>query len=79
MPTRGYVTLAEITDRQPVLDVACDVCGRRGRLNTRRLIRERGPDFPVPELRQVVAADFPRMIEDKRHAPCRVRFPGLAG
>jgi hypothetical protein len=79
MTTRGYVTLAKIADRHPVLDVACDVCGRRGRLNRCRLIREHGPDFPVPELRQVVAADCPRMIEDKMHAPCGVRFPGLAG
>jgi hypothetical protein len=79
MTPRGYVTLAEIADHQPVLDVACDVCGRRGRLNTRRLIRERGPDFPVPELRQMVAAGCPRMVEDKMHAPCGVRFPGLAG
>jgi hypothetical protein len=24
-------------------------------------------------------ADCPRMVEDKMHAPCGVRFPGLAG
>jgi hypothetical protein len=75
----SYITLGQISGRLSVLEVACNRCDRRGRLNVDRLIAERGPQFPVPELRQVIAADCPRMIEGKISDPCGVHFPGLAG
>jgi hypothetical protein len=43
------------------------------------LLVEHGPDFPIPELRHVVAGDCPRMIEGKIADPCGVHFPGLEG
>jgi hypothetical protein len=45
----------------------------RGRLSTVCLIAELG------QLRQVIAADCPRMIEGKISDPCGVHFPGLVG
>jgi hypothetical protein len=35
--------------------------------------------MPVPKLRQFLAGDCRRMIENKIHDPCGVHFPGLAG
>jgi hypothetical protein len=48
-------------------------------LLTPRLLAEYGPNVPVPELRQIIAADCPRMIEGKIHDVCGIHFPGLAG
>jgi hypothetical protein len=75
----GYITLGQINDRLLVLEVSCNFCDRRGRLNVNRLIAEHGPQLPVPDLRQIIAADCPRMIEGKISDPCGVHFPGLAG
>jgi hypothetical protein len=60
-----------------MLDVDCRRCDRRRRLSTARLVAEHGPAFPMPELREVVAADCPRMVAGAWHDVCGVRFPGL--
>jgi hypothetical protein len=60
-----------------MLDVACNRCDRRGRLNTSRLLAEYGPDLPMPDLRRIIAADCPRMIAGSVHDVCGVHFPGL--
>ena len=62
-----------------MLAVACNRCDRRGRLSTVRPIAEYGHPLPVPELREVIAADCPHMVEGKISDPCGVHFPGLAG
>jgi hypothetical protein len=61
-----------------MLNVSCSRCDRRGLLSVDRLLAEHGPDFPIPELRHIIAADCPRMIEGKIADPCGVHFPGLA-
>lgn len=73
----GYITLGDIASL-PVLEASCNRCDRRGRLSVSRLIAEHGPAFPIPRLRQIIAADCPRMVADAMHDPCGVRFPGLA-
>ena len=70
----GYITLAQISDQLSVLEVSCNRCDRRGILNINCLIREHGPQFPVPELRDLIAADCPRMCEGKISDPVRVCF-----
>jgi hypothetical protein len=65
----GYITLGQIS--LSLLEVACNRCDRRGRLNIDRLMAEHGEQPPVPELRQVIAADCPRRIQE--------RFPIRAG
>jgi hypothetical protein len=78
MPS-GVTTLGGLARLRSGLDVACNRCDRRGRLSVRRLLAEHGPDLPVPELRRIIAADCPKMIEGKMHDVCGIHFPGLAG
>lgn len=73
----GFVTLGDIGERRAMLDVACERCGRRGRLSVRRLIDAHGAALPMPAPRRVVAADCPRMRAEETYDPCGVRFPGL--
>jgi hypothetical protein len=61
----GYIALCQISGRLSVLEVSCNRCDRRGRLTVDRLIAEHGPQLTVSELRQIIAADCPRMIEGK--------------
>jgi len=58
--------------------VACNRCERRGRLNTARLLTQRGPDLPMPMLHKLVAADCPRMMANLMHDPCGAHFPDLS-
>jgi len=41
--------------------VACTKCDRKGRLSVLRLLAEHGPDISLPDLREHVAADCPRL------------------
>jgi hypothetical protein len=75
----GVVLLGQVAARLPVLDVACNRCGRGGRLRTDRLLADHGPAMPMLELRRVIAADCPRMIAGHIHDVCGVHFPGLVG
>jgi hypothetical protein len=78
MPS-GVITLGEMARRLPdTVAVACNRCDRRGVLRTPRLLAECGPDVPVPQLRRILAADCPKMIEGNLHDVCGVHFPGLA-
>ena len=78
MPS-GVVTLGQAAARLTILGVACNRCARTGRLHTARMMAEHGPALPMPTLRQIVAADCPRMRAGLIHDPCGVHFPGLAG
>jgi hypothetical protein len=71
--------VGRLVGRLPVPEVSYNRSERRSRLNTARLIAEHGEQFPVPALRQIIAADCPRMIAGKTSDPCGVHFPGLAG
>jgi hypothetical protein len=78
MPS-GVITIGQLPRFRSALNVACNRCERRGRLSVRRLIADHGPELPVPELRRIIAADCPRMIEGKMHDVCGIHFPELAG
>jgi hypothetical protein len=52
----GCITLGDLARFRTVINVACNSCERRGRLNIARLIAEHGPRLPVPELRRIIAA-----------------------
>jgi hypothetical protein len=49
MPRNVYV-LRDVMALTEMLNVACRKCDRRGRLRIARLIREHGPNKPMPEL-----------------------------
>lgn len=73
---KTHLTLAELAAAQPMRDVACNRCPRRGRVNVARLLAELGPDFPGPELWPIIAADCPKMVAgNKYHDRCGVHFP----
>ena len=74
----GYITLGDLARFRTAIIAACNRCERRGRLSVTRLVAVHGPHLPVPELRQIVAKNCPRMIEGKISDPCGVHFPGLA-
>ena len=78
MPS-GAVTLGQAAASLSLLAVACNRWERAGRLRTDSLLAEHGPALPMPTLRQIIAADCPRMRAGLIHDPCGVHFPGLAG
>ena len=49
----GSLSLAEFPFER--VELACDKCGRRGRLSKARLIEEHGPDISLPDLRTLIA------------------------
>jgi hypothetical protein len=71
------ITLGQISDRLSVLEVSCNRCDRRRRLNVDRLIAEPGQQLPIPQLRNVIASGCPRMMAGHLHDVCGVHFPGL--
>jgi hypothetical protein len=73
----GAVTLGEIADRLPTLEVACDRCGRHGRLAVRRLIEQYGTGAKLPDLRAALAGDCPRVGAASIYEQCRVGYPQL--
>lgn len=76
----GVITLAGLVLQcAEWVEVSCNRCDRRGSLRTARLITEYALDLPVPELRHIIAADCPKMIEGKPHDVCGIHFPGLGG
>lgn len=77
MPT-GYLTLASIVGRMTTLAVSCNRCDRRGRLSVARLLTEHGPAQPIPTLREIIAADCPKMQARHLYDVCGVHFPELS-
>jgi hypothetical protein len=64
-----------------VAEVGGHIAAARGRtvqskLRIARLLAGHGPALPGPDLRRILAADCPRMIEGKMHDTCGVHFPG---
>jgi hypothetical protein len=57
----GAVTLAEIADRGGTLEIECADCKRFGRYQIPRLIERYGQKMGQPHLREILAADCPRM------------------
>ncbi len=52
----GSLTLAQIAARQPVLEVRCTKCDRRGRYRTATLVERYGAGFAGPDLRDRLSA-----------------------
>ena len=75
----GVVTLGQVAEHLPILEVSCNRCERGGRLTTSRLAMALGANMPIPELRQIIAGDCPRMVAGRMHDVCGLHFPGLSG
>jgi len=77
----NLILLCHIADRLEWLELACTRCERRGRLRVARLLRGYGPDRPIREVMDEMAADCPRRINPpgSLQERCSVFSPNLAG
>src|SRR5437868_889351 len=74
------VCLAEVAARLRMLAVACNLCDRRGRVNTLRLLDIYG-NILMPELLEALSADCPRRQAMERGQTvdmCGIHCPELA-
>lgn len=74
----GAVTLGELARRLAILDVACSKCDRRGRYKTAGLMKRHGADARLPDLRNILAADCPRISSVSIHDGCAIYYPQLS-
>jgi hypothetical protein len=51
------VSLGAVAARLSILEIACNRCGRWGRLRTDWLLAEHGPALPMPTLLRILAGD----------------------
>ncbi len=72
----GSLTLAQIAARQPVLEVRCTKCDRRGRYRTETLVERYGADFAGPDLRDRLSADCEKH-DAAEYERCDLYFPGM--
>ena len=75
--TGGTISLGEIAARLTMVEVACNRCDRRGRLNVARLVEEHGAACPGPDLLRHLSADCPKRIASKLHDVCGIHMPDL--
>jgi hypothetical protein len=78
MSSSGAVTLSDVPGKLPMLDVACSKCDRRGRLSIAKLIAQHGADMRLPDLREILAGDCPRVRSASVVDRCGVHYPQLA-
>lgn len=74
MPQGSY-TLAQYPLDQ--VDVACETCGRKGRLSKARLMAKHGGEITLPDLREKIAIEAGCMRFGRMHEPCGLHYPGL--
>ena len=74
----GVVTLGQPTARLSLLDVSATAATDPAGYGPTTCWRNTARRLPVPELRGLIAADCPRMIENRMHEVCRVHFPQLS-
>jgi hypothetical protein len=78
MPSNGSILLGEVAQHLASVDIACSFCERRGKANISRLMREHGPEMPIPMLLRMLSADCPRRLAARIAEPCGVHLPALA-
>jgi hypothetical protein len=72
MPGQTF-TLAEYPF--DMVELACEKCGRHGKLRKTRLIQQHGPEMGVAHLRELLIEDCPKFR--KWHDPCGAYYVGL--
>jgi hypothetical protein len=77
MSNSGAITLGDLRGQFAMLDVACRKCARHGRYKVAGLIAHHGADANLPDLREVLAADCPRMKSGSLSDQCGVYYPRL--
>jgi hypothetical protein len=57
-----------------MLEIECLECERFGRYRIAKLIQRHGPDFGLPYLRELLAADCPRLRSASIYQRCAARI-----
>jgi hypothetical protein len=78
MSNSGAVTLGDVAGKLAMLDVACSKTDCRGRLSVAKLIAEHGADVRLPDLRDILAGDCPRVRAASFNDRCGEHHPQLA-
>jgi len=73
----GAITLAQVASNIQMLEIACDKCGRNGRLGVQNLIAAHGAGMSLPELRDKLAKGCPRLENKRSGDRCHAHFPQL--
>jgi hypothetical protein len=63
---------------QPRSSEGCNFCPRQGKASIIRLMQERGPDMPIPDLLRMFSHDCSRRLAARIAEPCGVHLPELA-
>jgi hypothetical protein len=58
--------------------ISCNFCPLRGKASVGRLMKEHGPDMPIPDLLRLMSADCPRRLAARIAEPCGVHLPDLS-
>ena len=74
---QGVITLAHVAAKTAMLDIACSQCDRRGRRNVQKLIAEYRAGIGLPELKEKLAKECPRLESMSIHERCGVHYPRL--
>jgi hypothetical protein len=78
MPAGGSILLGDVAQHLASVDIICKFCERRGKVSIARLMREHGPDTPIPTLLRMLSTDCPRRLAARIAEPCGVHMPELA-
>jgi len=77
-PRDGAITFGDLIGKLDDLRVSCDKCGRSGRYQVQRLIRDRGRDGKIVDWLDQITADCPKKATVSWNDRCAARCPDLA-
>jgi len=72
------ILLGQVAERTEYLVIACRACPRRGRLRTARLLREHGPEAPMPAVMRAIVGDCPRLDASDINQRCDAHCPEMS-
>jgi hypothetical protein len=78
MPRDGAITFSDLIGKLDDLRVSCEKCGRSGRYQVQRLIRDRGRDGKIVDWLDQITADCPKKATISWNDRCGARCPDLA-
>jgi len=78
MPRDGAITFSDLIGKLDDLRVSCEKCGRSGRYQVQRLIRDRGRDGKIVDWLDQITADCPKKATISWNDRCAARCPDLA-
>jgi hypothetical protein len=78
MPTHDAILLGEVARHLAAVHIACNFCPRQGKASILRLMREHGPEMPIPDLLRLLSHDCQRRLAARMNEPCGVHMPELS-